>query len=125
MATETAPPINGNYASQHSYNPAGHSNATHAPNHAAVMNGNGSGHGNAAADNHSSSGNGDSNGVSKDEVGWYFVEQYYTTLSRNPEKLHVRSIPSKPYFLVFELTSLTASKAILLQALSIRVWRGS
>jgi len=25
----------------------------------------------------------------KDEVGWYFVEQYYTTLSKNPEKLHV------------------------------------
>lgn len=27
--------------------------------------------------------------LSKDEVGWYFVEQYYTTLSKNPEKLHV------------------------------------
>ena len=27
---------------------------------------------------------------SKDEVGWYFVEQYYTTLSKNPETLHVR-----------------------------------
>lgn len=27
--------------------------------------------------------------VSKDEVGWYFVEQYYTTLSRNPEKLYL------------------------------------
>ncbi|KAK1780944.1 hypothetical protein QBC45DRAFT_83427 [Copromyces sp. CBS 386.78] len=25
----------------------------------------------------------------KDEVGWYFVEQYYTTLSKNPEKLHL------------------------------------
>ena len=25
----------------------------------------------------------------KDEIGWYFVEQYYTTLSRNPDKLHV------------------------------------
>lgn len=30
----------------------------------------------------------------KDEVGWYFVEQYYTTLSKNPEKLHVRPIDS-------------------------------
>lgn len=30
--------------------------------------------------------------LSKDEVGWYFVEQYYTTLSKSPEKLHVRSI---------------------------------
>ncbi|KAL2048509.1 hypothetical protein N7G274_000421 [Stereocaulon virgatum] len=26
---------------------------------------------------------------SKDEVGWYFVEQYYTTLSKNPETLHL------------------------------------
>ncbi|PSR90399.1 hypothetical protein BD289DRAFT_481742 [Coniella lustricola] len=26
---------------------------------------------------------------SKDEVGWYFVEQYYTTLSKNPSKLHL------------------------------------
>ncbi|KAF1991928.1 hypothetical protein K402DRAFT_73977 [Aulographum hederae CBS 113979] len=25
--------------------------------------------------------------ISKDEVGWYFVEQYYTTLSKTPEKL--------------------------------------
>ncbi|KAK7414912.1 hypothetical protein QQX98_006333, partial [Neonectria punicea] len=28
------------------------------------------------------------NNLSKDEVGWYFVEQYYTTLSKSPEKLH-------------------------------------
>jgi hypothetical protein len=27
--------------------------------------------------------------IPKDEVGWYFVEQYYTTLSRNPEKLYL------------------------------------
>ncbi|KAK8932840.1 hypothetical protein H634G_07147 [Metarhizium anisopliae BRIP 53293] len=27
--------------------------------------------------------------LSKDEVGWYFVEQYYTTLSKSPEKLHL------------------------------------
>jgi len=45
-----------------------------------------------------SSTNGNTNGnsaatnseIAKDEVGWYFVEQYYTTLSRNPEKLYVR-----------------------------------
>lgn len=35
-----------------------------------------------------------SNSVSKDEVGWYFVEQYYTTLSRSPEKLHVSYLVS-------------------------------
>nr|OQO21048.1 hypothetical protein B0A51_11419 [Rachicladosporium sp. CCFEE 5018]OQO24253.1 hypothetical protein B0A51_08698 [Rachicladosporium sp. CCFEE 5018] len=27
--------------------------------------------------------------IGKDEVGWFFVEQYYTTLSREPEKLHL------------------------------------
>ena len=26
------------------------------------------------------------------QVGWYFVEQYYTTLSKAPEKVHVRYI---------------------------------
>lgn len=29
------------------------------------------------------------NTPSKDEVGWYFVQQYYTTLSKNPDKLHL------------------------------------
>ena len=32
--------------------------------------------------------NSDSN-LGKDEVAWFFVEQYYTTLSKTPEKLHV------------------------------------
>ncbi|KAF7190125.1 putative G3BP-like protein [Pseudocercospora fuligena] len=27
--------------------------------------------------------------IPKDEVGWYFVEQYYTNLSRSPEKLYL------------------------------------
>ncbi|KAI0455378.1 hypothetical protein F5B21DRAFT_472116 [Xylaria acuta] len=27
--------------------------------------------------------------LGKDEVAWFFVEQYYTTLSKNPEKLHL------------------------------------
>lgn len=43
------------------------------------------------AGNSSTTGASDSGpGVPKDEVGWYFVEQYYTTLSKTPEKLHVR-----------------------------------
>ncbi len=37
----------------------------------------------------SATGNASGNDLSKDEVGWYFVEQYYTTLSKSPEKLHV------------------------------------
>ena len=31
---------------------------------------------------------------SKDEVGWYFVESYYTTLSKNPETLYVSNASS-------------------------------
>lgn len=41
----------------------------------------------AAADQFPASG--DNSNLAKDEVGWYFVEQYYTTLSKSPEKLHV------------------------------------
>lgn len=37
----------------------------------------------------SATGGAPSSDLSKDEVGWYFVEQYYTTLSKSPEKLHV------------------------------------
>jgi hypothetical protein len=39
-------------------------------------------------------GNASGNDLSKDEVGWYFVEQYYTTLSKSPEKLHVSRSPT-------------------------------
>jgi hypothetical protein len=31
--------------------------------------------------------------IPKDEVGWYFVEQYYTTLSKSPERLYVSRLP--------------------------------
>lgn len=30
---------------------------------------------------------------SKDEVAWYFAEKYYTTMSKNPEQLHVSLSP--------------------------------
>ncbi|KAK7966994.1 uncharacterized protein PG986_001271 [Apiospora aurea] len=32
---------------------------------------------------------GSNSNLGKDEVAWYFVEQYYTTLSKSPEKLHL------------------------------------
>jgi hypothetical protein len=34
-------------------------------------------------------GNAQTSEIPKDEVGWYFVEQYYTTLSKSPDKLYV------------------------------------
>ncbi|RYO92595.1 hypothetical protein DL764_008102 [Monosporascus ibericus] len=36
-----------------------------------------------------SSGSANNSNLSKDEVAWFFVEQYYTTLSKTPEKLHL------------------------------------
>lgn len=47
---------------------------------------------NAAADSASAA----NRDLSKDEVAWFFVEQYYTTLSKNPEKLHVSCRPVAP-----------------------------
>lgn len=32
--------------------------------------------------------------IPKDEVGWYFVEQYYTTLSKTPDRLYVCLSPA-------------------------------
>lgn len=29
-----------------------------------------------------------------EEVGWYFVQQYYTTLNKTPERLHVSFHPT-------------------------------
>ena len=43
----------------------------------------------ASVDNNTSGAADGNSSVPKDEVGWYFVEQYYTTLSRSPDKLHV------------------------------------
>ena len=91
MATETGqPPVNGHYnppqgplydaypqAPQATSATTPAANPSHAVN--AVPSSN--------TTNTATEGNAD---ISKDEVGWYFVEQYYTTLSRSPEKLHVR-----------------------------------
>ncbi|KAL8798463.1 MAG: hypothetical protein Q9182_006643 [Xanthomendoza sp. 2 TL-2023] len=92
MASDTTTrTVNGNYGSQNSYGlgdqqmssqsftsaagaPSSGTPATEA-SHAPTAN-------SAASAEGSSS-------VPKDEVGWYFVEQYYTTLSKNPEKLHL------------------------------------
>jgi hypothetical protein len=35
--------------------------------------------------------------IPKDEVGWYFVEQYYTTLSKSPDRLYVSHILLQPF----------------------------
>lgn len=32
--------------------------------------------------------------IPKEMIGWYFVEQYYNTMSKDPKSLFVRLIPS-------------------------------
>ena len=79
MAAEVAPPTaNGNYGMQPSY--SGGETAIHAGTSMPINGHNGSSQ-SVRNDN-----------MSKDEVGWVFVEQYYTTLSRNPERLHVGTL---------------------------------
>ena len=96
MATEqTSAPVNGNYGTNQQYGAAEPNLSSQAPNHAdAVAPATGSfGAQNAnvpsSSGSNTSGANEGNSSIPKDEVGWYFVEQYYTTLSRNPEKLHV------------------------------------
>ena len=97
MASESAArPVNGNYGPMNSYGSgdqqlSSQTTATGAPNSgsaaAETLNGP-----QASTSTSATSAEGASS-VPKDEVGWYFVEQYYTTLSKNPEKLHVSLAP--------------------------------
>jgi hypothetical protein len=74
MASESA--INGTFVPQNSYGSIEQSGYT-APAYSSSNPSAPSQSNNSAAD------------IPKDEVGWYFVEQYYTTLSRSPEKVYV------------------------------------
>lgn len=47
--------------------------------------------------------------IPKDEVGWYFVEQYYTTLSRSPEKIYVCQESTKSIRKGLSLTGYSSS----------------
>lgn len=77
-----------------------------------VNNGSSAGYANTPSANTTQSGSGD---ISKEEVAWYFVEQYYTTMSRNPEKLYVRSLVSQ------RISHANPSLAILQQAVATRL----
>ncbi|KAK5989987.1 Putative G3BP-like protein [Cladobotryum mycophilum] len=57
--------------------------------------------------------------LSKDEVGWYFVEQYYTTLSKSPEKLHL--FYSKRSQFVYGLEAEVANVSVGRQAIQDRI----
>ncbi|KAJ5709601.1 hypothetical protein N7493_009892 [Penicillium malachiteum] len=80
MADMTQAPINGNYPAQHGYpasfNPA-HAGMNTAANFQPAQSST------PTTATHTEQ----KNEITKDEVGWFFVEQYYTTMSRNPDKL--------------------------------------
>lgn len=52
----------------------------------------------------------------KDEVGWYFVEQYYTTLNKTPDRLHVSIL-----LCVFPTKSSHVLSALLQQEVFLRL----
>lgn len=82
MADTTQAPMNGGYPAQHAYPDT----FTHAP---ANVNSAASFQPAPSSTPSNAPANDQKNGISKDEVGWYFVEQYYTNMSRSPEKLHL------------------------------------
>lgn len=81
MADMTQAPINGTYA--HGY----HDAYNHA--HAAMNNAANFHPAQSSTPTTATPTEQQKNEISKDEVGWFFVEQYYTTMSRNPDKLHL------------------------------------
>jgi len=91
MASDTpsmpAMPTNGNYAPHSGYGSLEQGQNGYAPGNDSSQHNHNATNSSSAPNQASSNG---SNDIPKDEVGWYFVEQYYTTLSRSPEKLSVR-----------------------------------
>jgi hypothetical protein len=74
-STESSGPVNGNYAPQQYEN----SYSTGASNFTPSQQPTASQPAQQAA----------ASEIPKDEVGWYFVEQYYTTLSKSPDRLYL------------------------------------
>ncbi|EON63153.1 hypothetical protein W97_02380 [Coniosporium apollinis CBS 100218] len=90
MATEHGTmPVNGTFGSHQTqgYGASEHNYGAHNTNNVTSANA-GYGAGAATANAQQSSEQPHAE-VPKDEVGWYFVESYYTTLSRQPEKLYL------------------------------------
>jgi len=118
MASESS--IDGNYAPHQGYGSLDQNHTSYA---SANSNSN---HFNAASQTTAASAtdvnSSSASDIPKDEVGWYFVEQYYTTLSRSPEKLFVSCcrfpalLPQHPLS-----ASTNTCPAVLQQAFSIRV----
>jgi len=93
MATDqTLMPVNGNYAPHQAqgYGVTEQNYAAHNANNATSA---AAGYGAPASSASTTTSSNGAADIPKEEVGWYFVEQYYTTLSRSPEKLFVSMAP--------------------------------
>jgi hypothetical protein len=86
MADNTQPPVNGAYPPHSAY-----PTEPYTPSHAPINTNNTSGGYQPTQSSTPTNApiNDNKNDIPKDEVGWFFVEQYYTTMSRSPEKLHL------------------------------------
>lgn len=78
MASDAAPPVNGTYNGHQYGSPA----ELPAPTP-------GVSHGPSASQSTTASTTAAAAKADPQEIGWYFVEQYYTTLSKNPERIHL------------------------------------
>ena len=87
MASSTDKAINGNYGTHQSYGNA----ETYQPNQASdPSQGNAQfGEQNAAPPSSSAPPAEEDKPIPKEMIGWYFVEQYYNTMSKSPDRLHV------------------------------------
>lgn len=86
--------VNGNYGTQQPYGHADNHTATQADNHAGPT---GNNHVESASSMPASGAppvDTEEKTPSKEEIGWYFVEQYYKTLCNEPGKLYVRIVLS-------------------------------
>jgi hypothetical protein len=78
-ATDSSMPVNGSYVPQ----------SFEANNFSASSANSATGYSGSQQQEGGQAGNATTSEIPKDEVGWYFVEQYYTTLSKSPDKLYV------------------------------------
>lgn len=73
---DVAPSVNGMYGSQYSQPAELAASTPSAPAH-------------APSASQSTTASASAQKADPQEIGWYFVEQYYTTLSKSPERIHL------------------------------------
>lgn len=80
---------NGNHGTHNSYDMSSYNGNHQQSHHQQYQQSQQQSYANNTSTNASTKSNESSAPVNKDEVGWYFVEQYYKHLSGGPDKLYV------------------------------------